>query len=73
MPDIPPPHSNLLRRDFLRLTAAGAAAGTAGSALSAFPAYARSTNGTDSIDYTARKTFDDWDRLFQEGGPGAAA
>ncbi len=65
MPDIS--HSNLHRRDFLRLTAAGAVAGTAGSALSAFPAYA---DGTADIDYTARQTFDDWDRLFQEGGPG---
>src|SRR5437899_1409947 len=64
VPDIRPPHNNLLRRDFLRLTAAGA---VAGSALSTFPVYA---DGTDGIDYTARKTFDDWDRLFQEGGPG---
>lgn len=48
------------RRTLLQLTAAGAVAGAVG----ATPAYA------DGIDYTARKTFDDWDRLFQEGGPG---
>ncbi|WP_350276131.1 hypothetical protein [Kribbella sp. HUAS MG21] len=49
------------RRALLQLTAAGAVAGTLGSAL---PAYA------DGIDYTARRTFDDWDRLFRQGGPG---
>jgi len=55
MPDLRPS-----RRTLLQLTAAGAVAGTVGTT----PAYA------DGIDYTARKTFDDWDRLFQEGGPG---
>ncbi len=52
------------RRDFLRvsgLTAAGAVAGTTLAATSAHAA---------GIDYTARKTFDGWDRLFQQGGPG---
>ncbi|NIK59568.1 hypothetical protein [Kribbella shirazensis] len=49
------------RRALLQLTAAGAIAGAVGSTL---PAYA------DGIDYTARQTFDDWDRLFQQGGPG---
>ncbi|WUJ69781.1 hypothetical protein OG809_32365 [Kribbella soli] len=56
MPDIRPS-----RRAVLRLTAAGAVAATS---LTTLPAYA------DEIDYTARKTFDDWDRLFQQGGPG---
>lgn len=60
MPDIRPS-----RRAVLRLTAAGAVAGAvASTGLAAIPAYA------DEIDYTARKTFDDWDRLFQQGGPG---
>ncbi|MEI8408827.1 MULTISPECIES: hypothetical protein [unclassified Kribbella] len=52
---------NLNRRDFLRVTGAAA---IAGSALTAAPAFAA------EIDYTARTTFDDWDRLFQQGGPG---
>ncbi|MFI5695098.1 hypothetical protein ACIA58_24805 [Kribbella sp. NPDC051586] len=56
MPDIRP-----TRRDVLRLTTAGAIAATG---LTGLPAYA------DGIDYTARRTFDDWDRLFQQGGPG---
>ncbi|GAB2644126.1 hypothetical protein [Kribbella swartbergensis] len=51
----------LNRRDFLRVSGAAA---IAGSALTATPAFAA------EIDYTARKTFDDWDRLFQQGGPG---
>src|SRR5687768_4926226 len=56
MPDIRPS-----RRDVLRLTAAGV---VAASGLATVPAYAA------EIDYTARQTFDDWDRLFQQGGPG---
>ncbi|MEV5961176.1 hypothetical protein AB0L70_05395 [Kribbella sp. NPDC051952] len=56
MPDIRP-----TRRDVLRVTAAGV---IAAGGFSALPAYA------DGIDYTARKTFDDWDRLFQQGSPG---
>lgn len=49
------------RRDFLRVSGL-AVAGTA--LATATPAYAT------GIDYTARQTFDDWDRLFQQGGPG---
>ncbi|GAA1596864.1 MULTISPECIES: hypothetical protein [Kribbella] len=63
MPEIRPS-----RRTLLHLTAAGTAAGMAGTVTGAvgqvLPAYA------DGVDYTARKTFDDWDRLFQKGGPG---
>lgn len=55
------PEFRLSRRSLLKLSAAGA---VAVSGLSALPAYA------DDIDYTARTTFDDWDRLFQQGGPG---
>ncbi|MGW1340588.1 hypothetical protein ACWCOV_06005 [Kribbella sp. NPDC002412] len=44
----------------------GVAAAVAGSGLTAAPALAT----TAEIDYTARTTFDDWDRLFQQGGPG---
>ncbi|MFG1813872.1 hypothetical protein ACGFIF_08925 [Kribbella sp. NPDC049174] len=54
----------LNRRDFLRVGGVAAAGAVAGSALSAAPAFAA------EIDYTARTTFDDWDRLFQQGGPG---
>ena len=57
MPDIRPS-----RRDILRVTAAGV---VAAGGFAAAPAYA--DNGRD---YTARQTFDDWDRLFQQGGPG---
>ncbi|MFI6826745.1 hypothetical protein ACIBG5_06555 [Kribbella sp. NPDC050241] len=59
MPDIRPS-----RRAFLRAGGLAAVGAVAGSALSFAPAYAA------RIDYTARKTFDDWDRLFQQGGPG---
>ncbi|MEU4606229.1 twin-arginine translocation signal domain-containing protein [Kribbella sp. NPDC023972] len=52
---------NLNRRDFLKVSGGVVAA----SALSITPAFAAA-----DIDYTARKTFDDWDRLFQQGGPG---
>jgi hypothetical protein len=55
---------NLNRRDFLRVSGVAAAGAVAGSALTATPAFAA------EIDYTARQTFDDWDRLFQQGGPG---
>ncbi|HEY3556836.1 MAG TPA: hypothetical protein VGL05_05225 [Kribbella sp.] len=56
MPEIRPS-----RRTLLQLTAAGTLAGAAGASL---PAYA------ESVDYTSRRTFDEWDRLFQQGGPG---
>jgi hypothetical protein len=52
------------RRDFLRLSSVAAVAGTS---LAATPANAAHAAG---IDYAARRTFDDWDRLFQQGGPG---
>jgi TAT (twin-arginine translocation) pathway signal sequence len=55
---------NLNRRDFLRVSGAAAAGAVAGSTLTVAPAFAA------EIDYTARQTFDDWDRLFQQGGPG---
>jgi hypothetical protein len=58
MPDIRPS-----RRTLLRLTAAGAVA-------SGFATATTTTAYADEIDYTARRTFDDWDRLFQQGGPG---
>jgi hypothetical protein len=58
------PDNRLSRRAVLRLTAAGAVAGAGATTLTTLPAYA------DEIDYTARQTFDDWDRLFQQGGPG---
>ncbi|MFF0267960.1 hypothetical protein [Kribbella sp. NPDC004536] len=48
----------LARRTFLQATGAVALGTTT-------TAYA-----DDTIDYTARRTFDDWDRLFQQGGPG---
>ncbi|MFI6681337.1 twin-arginine translocation signal domain-containing protein [Kribbella sp. NPDC050470] len=48
------------RRDFLKVGGGVVAA----AALPAAPAFAA------TIDYTARTTFDDWDRLFQQGGPG---
>lgn len=59
MPEIRPS-----RRTLLQLTAAGAVAGSMAGAVGASPAYA------EGVDYTARRTFDDWDRLFQQGGPG---
>ncbi|GAA1593100.1 hypothetical protein GCM10009789_53920 [Kribbella sancticallisti] len=52
------------RRDFLRVSGLTAAGAVVGTGLAATPAHAA------GIDYTARKTFDDWDRLFQQGGPG---
>lgn len=48
------------RRDVLRVGGAAAVAGVIGVR----PAWA------GGIDYTSRATFDAWDRLFQEGGPG---
>lgn len=51
----------MYRRNFLKVSGL-AAAGAAG--LSALPAHAA------GIDYTAKQTFDDWDRLFQQGSPG---
>ncbi|MFI7064308.1 twin-arginine translocation signal domain-containing protein [Kribbella sp. NPDC050124] len=51
----------LTRRDFLKVSGGVVAA----SALSTAPAFAAA-----DIDYAARTTFDDWDRLFQQGGPG---
>ncbi|WP_433157055.1 hypothetical protein [Kribbella sp. CA-247076] len=64
------------RRDFLRVSGAAALAGTALTALTAHAMPAASAQNTrfpartSGIDYTARRTFDDWDRLFQQGGPG---
>ncbi|GAA1565981.1 hypothetical protein GCM10009804_23370 [Kribbella hippodromi] len=55
MPDLRPSRRFVLRTG--ALTAAG-------SLLLPGTAYA------DTIDYTARSTFDAWDRLFQQGGPG---
>ena len=65
MPDIRPARRDVpSRRDFLRVSGLAAAGAVAGTALATTPVHA------DGIDYTARKTFDDWDRLFQQGGPG---
>jgi hypothetical protein len=52
------------RRDVLKIGGLAAAGAVAGAGITALPAHAA------GIDYTARKTFDDWDRLFQQGGPG---
>jgi len=52
------------RRDFLRVSGLTAAGLVAGTGLVASKAHAA------GIDYTARQTFDDWDRLFQQGSPG---
>lgn len=52
------------RRDVLRISGLAGLGTLAGTILAAAPARAA------GIDYTARKTFDDWDRLFQQGGPG---
>jgi hypothetical protein len=61
---------NVNRRDFLRLSGLGVAGTSLATAhANAAPANAAPAYAT-GIDYTARKTFDDWDRLFQQGGPG---
>ncbi|TWD75337.1 secreted protein [Kribbella amoyensis] len=52
------------RRDFLRVSGLTAAGVMAGSSLLTPSAHAA------TVDYTARRTFDDWDRLFQQGSPG---
>ena len=62
MNDDRPPRAS--RRDFLRFGGLVTAGAVAGTGLTALPAHAA------GIDYTARQTFDDWDRLFQQGSPG---
>ncbi|GAA3778499.1 hypothetical protein GCM10022225_78010 [Plantactinospora mayteni] len=53
------------RRDLLRLSGLAAAGTLVGVGLA--PPAARADGGSG---YTARQTFDDWDRLFQAGSPG---
>jgi hypothetical protein len=53
------------RRRLLQVGGMAAAGALVGAGLT--PRRARAADG---IDYTARQTFDDWDRLFQAGSPG---
>jgi hypothetical protein len=62
MNDTHPPGAT--RRDFLRVSGLAAAGAVAGTGLVLPSAHAA------EIDYTNRRTFDDWDRLFQQGSPG---
>lgn len=48
----------------LRMSGFAAAGAVTGGGFFTAPAYAA------GVDYTARTTFDNWDRLFQQGGPG---
>lgn len=50
----------MYRRNFLKVSGLA----VAGAGLTGLPAHAA------AIDYTAKQTFDDWDRLFQQGSPG---
>lgn len=63
VPFLRPPGTT--RRDFLRVSGL-ATTGVVAGGLVMPAAHAAGT----TIDYTARKTFDDWDRLFQAGSPG---